>query len=107
MLASFPLLLYSSDMLAPIELLGPLAYYLFHRYTFDSSTTPESDAEAAKAAAKDVKEGRVDYKAEAEEAKDEIAKIVKNKGFLTAVLTGTVVGIIEGFTHGSALRFGD
>lgn len=25
-LASFPMLLYSSDMLAPIELLGPIAY---------------------------------------------------------------------------------
>ncbi|KAL9049916.1 MAG: hypothetical protein Q9162_006943 [Coniocarpon cinnabarinum] len=29
---SFPLLLYSSDMLAPLELLGPLANYLFLRY---------------------------------------------------------------------------
>lgn len=30
--ASFPLLLFSSDMLAPIELLGPLTNYLYLRY---------------------------------------------------------------------------
>ncbi|ETN46953.1 uncharacterized protein HMPREF1541_01143 [Cyphellophora europaea CBS 101466] len=105
-LSSFPLLLYSSDMLAPIELLGPLTYYLFHRYTY-SSTTPESDVEAAKSAAKDVKEGRVDYKAEAEDAKDEAAKIIQNKSFLSVLAVGTLVGILEGFTHGSALRFGE
>ena len=29
---SFPLLLFGSDMLAPIELLGPLANYAFLRY---------------------------------------------------------------------------
>ena len=29
---SFPLLLYSSDMLAPIELLGPIANYVFLRW---------------------------------------------------------------------------
>ena len=30
--ASIPILLYGSDMLAPIELLGPIANYLFLRY---------------------------------------------------------------------------
>lgn len=30
--ASFPLLLYGSDMLAPLELLGPIANYIFLRY---------------------------------------------------------------------------
>ncbi len=30
--AAFPLLLYASDMLAPIELLGPIANYIFLRY---------------------------------------------------------------------------
>lgn len=49
----------------------------------------------------------MDYKAEAEDAKDEIAKVVKNKSFLSTVAFGTLVGILEGFTHGSALRFGD
>src|SRR2546429_8591136 len=29
---SFPILLYGSDMLAPVELLGPLANYVFLRY---------------------------------------------------------------------------
>lgn len=30
--ASFPLMLYGSDMLAPLELLGPVASYVFLRY---------------------------------------------------------------------------
>lgn len=29
---SFPILLYASDMLAPIELIGPIANYLYLRY---------------------------------------------------------------------------
>jgi hypothetical protein len=58
-------------------------------------------------AAKNVKDDKVDYKAEAEEAKDEIVKVATNRGFLSVLAFGTVVGILEGFTHGSALRFGD
>ena len=30
--AAFPLLLYGSDMLAPLEILGPIANYIFLRY---------------------------------------------------------------------------
>ena len=86
-------------MLAPIELLGPLTYYLFARYRY-SNVTPEDDMEKAKKAGEDVKEGDVDYKKEAEDAKDNVVKVFNNKGFLLTLAIGTVVGIIEGFTHG-------
>ena len=86
-------------MLAPIELLGPITYYLFARYR-TSSNTPDSDVERAKATAEDVKEGQVDYEAKAEEKKDDIVKAVQNNGVLLTLAIGTVVGLIEGFTHG-------
>jgi hypothetical protein len=86
-------------MLAPIELLGPITYYFFARYRY-SKLTPDDDIAKAKETAEKVEEGQVDYKAEAEEAKDSIVKVFQNKGFLTSLAIGTVIGIIEGFTHG-------
>jgi hypothetical protein len=86
-------------MLAPIELLGPLTYYLYTRYT-TTKHTPEDDLERAKSTGEDVKEGKVDVEAEATEAKDDIVKAFNNKGFLLTLAIGTVVGLIEGFTHG-------
>ena len=72
-------------MLAPIELLGPVAYYFFARYRYSSQHSPQDDIERVKSAAEDVKEGQVDYKKEAEEAKDDIVKVLKNKGVLFSV----------------------
>lgn len=43
--ASFALLLYSSDMLAPVELLGPLANHLFLRYVGGDAQTEASQLE--------------------------------------------------------------
>lgn len=43
--ASFPLLLFSSDMLAPIELLGPLANWFFLRYVSGDRATEMSQDE--------------------------------------------------------------
>jgi F0F1-type ATP synthase assembly protein I len=87
-------------MLAPIELLGPLTYYLFTRYT-TSKHTPDNDVERVKSAAEDVKEDRVDYEKKAEQKKDDIVKAVQNQGVLAILAVGTVVGLIEGFTHGA------
>lgn len=86
-------------MLAPIELLGPVAYYLFARYT-TSKATPQNDVDRVKATAEKVEEGKVDYKAEAEEAKDDVVKAMQNNGVLLTLAIGTVVGLIEGFMHG-------
>jgi hypothetical protein len=86
-------------MLAPIELLGPITYYIYARYT-TTRHTPESDVERAKAAAEKVEEGKVDYKAEAEDVKDNVVQAVQNKGVLLTLAIGTLVGLIEGFTHG-------
>ena len=97
-LLSFPILLYSSDMLAPIELLGPLAYYLYARYTL--TTTPEKDLEKAQSTAEDVKDDKVDYQKEAEEKKDDVVKAVQNKWVLMVLGVGTAFGIVEGFVHG-------
>ncbi|RMZ76689.1 hypothetical protein DV738_g4853, partial [Chaetothyriales sp. CBS 135597] len=100
-LLSFPVLLYSSDMLAPIELLGPIAYYLFKRYQFGSGTTIEADLEKAKAELKEAEKERGEWvKKEAEEAKDEVVKIAKNKSFLTVLVVGLAFGLVEGFLHG-------
>lgn len=86
-------------MLAPIELLGPITYYFFARYRY-SKLTPEDDIQRAKDTAEKVEEGKVDYKAEAEDAKDNIVQVFQNKGFLMSLAIGTVVGLFEGFTHG-------
>ncbi|RMZ80172.1 hypothetical protein DV737_g3082, partial [Chaetothyriales sp. CBS 132003] len=100
-LLSFPILLYSSDMLAPIELLGPVAYSIFKRYQIGSGTTIEADVEKAKAEVKEAEEGKGEWvKKEAEEAKDEIVKIAKNKSFLSVLAVGLVFGLVEGFWHG-------
>lgn len=64
------------------------------------TSTPEKDFEAAKSAAKDVEEGNVDYKKEAEEAKDDIVKAAQNKWVLLTLGVGTLFGIAEGFLHG-------
>ena len=86
-------------MLAPIELLGPIAYYFFARYRY-SSTTPVDDYKKGKRMAEDVKDGDVNYQAEAEQAKDNVVATFQNKSFLATLAIGTVVGIIEGFIHG-------
>ncbi|RMZ92524.1 hypothetical protein DV736_g247, partial [Chaetothyriales sp. CBS 134916] len=100
-LLSFPILLYSSDMLAPIELLGPVAYYVFKRYQVGSGTSIEDDVEKAKADVKEAEEGKGEWvKKEAEEAKDEVVKIAKNKSFLAVLAVGLVFGLVEGFLHG-------
>ncbi|RMD39244.1 hypothetical protein DV735_g5886, partial [Chaetothyriales sp. CBS 134920] len=100
-LLSFPILLYSSDMLAPIELLGPLAFYIFKRYQVGSGTTIEDDLEKAKAEVKEAEREKGGWvKKEAEEAKDELVKIAKNKSFLTVFAVGLVFGLVEGFLHG-------
>ena len=88
-------------MLAPIELLGPVAYYLFKRYQVGSGTGIQDDVEKAKSEAKEAQEGQEDYaKKEAEEKKDEIAKIAQNKGFLSVLAVGLAMGLVEGFWHG-------
>jgi hypothetical protein len=94
-------------MLAPIELLGPLTYYLFKRYQVGSGTKIEDDAEAVKKEAKEAKEGQEDYaRKEAEEAKDNIVKVATNQSFLAVIGVGLVAGLIEGFLHGSAFSQG-
>ena len=88
-------------MLAPIELLGPLVYYLFKRYQVGSGTKIEDDVEKVKSEAQKAKEGDEDYaKKEAEEKKDEIVKVSQNKGFLSVLAVGLVMGLVEGFWHG-------
>lgn len=42
--ASFPLMLYGSDMLAPLELLGPVANYVYLRYFGLDSEKEESQS---------------------------------------------------------------
>ena len=88
-------------MLAPVELLGPIAYYLFKRYQVGTGNTIKDDFENAKAEAQEAQEGKEDYaKKEAEEKKDEIGRVVQNKGFLTVLGVGIVFGLVEGFWHG-------
>jgi hypothetical protein len=88
-------------MLAPIEVIGPIAYYFFKRYQVGSGTTVEDDVEKAKAEAREAQEGKEDYaKKEAEEKKDEIVKVVQNKSFLTVLGVGLIFGLVEGFWHG-------
>ena len=88
-------------MLAPIELLGPVVYYLFKRYQVGSENKIEDDVEKAKAEAREAQGGKEDYaKKEAEEKKDKIANVLKNNSFLLTVGIGLAMGLVEGFWHG-------
>ena len=104
-LLSFPILLYSSDMLAPIELLGPLTYYLFKRYQVGSSRTIKEDMEKAKSESQEAQDSKEDYaKKEGQDKKDKIANVAQNQGFLSVLAFGVVMGLVEGFWHGSAFN---
>jgi len=61
--ASFPLLLFSSDMLAPIELLGPVANWFFLRYVSGDRQTERSQEERYSAEAPEKKAEFDDYRA--------------------------------------------
>ena len=56
---SFPLLLHCSDMLAPLELLGPLANYVFLRY-IGGDRENEADQEERYARQDPVKKGHLE-----------------------------------------------
>ena len=90
-------------MLAPIELLGPVVYYMFKRYQAGSGTSIEDDVEKAKKEAREAQDGKEDYaKKEGEEKKDQIANVAQNGSFLMVLGIGVVMGLVEGFWHGSA-----
>ena len=96
---SFPLLLYSSDMLAPIELLGSLANYAFLRYLGGDKAT-ESHQERRYSVSSTEKHADLQkYKEEKHAFWPDLTKEYNNSWLWTVVGAGVAGALVEQAVH--------
>lgn len=96
---SFPLLLYASDMLAPIELLGSLANYAFLRYLGGDKLTEQSQERRYSVSSLEKHADFQRYREEKNSFWPDLAKESQNNWLWKVIGAGVAGAVLEQALH--------